>query len=410
MKRLIPRVTAVTAAWLDVGLALVIGILVVSALWATPPHVLHLQTHKPDVLGVAAALLVALPFAFHRRRPYLCVLATGIGVTVLQAGKYVTPIDGSQLGLALGIVPFAVALSLALAVARTDVHKWRAAALTVGAGTVVAFAVDPGGRLDAAVAIAVFLLAAWAIGGLGAARRALQLQTEGRKAAAAREREANIRAARVSERARIARDLHDIVAHNVSLIVIESMAADRMLDRDLAKARELHVAIQQAGRDAVGELRLLLEVLRADEEETGDVAPHPTLDDLPNLIEATRGAGLTVDYTVTGTPRSLAAGSELAVYRMVQEALTNVVKHVGPTEVTVRIDWQPQRLSVSVMDAGANGGAPSEPSRSTPDAAANGYGLIGMRERISAIGGTLSTGAQPTAGFAVRADIPLTQK
>jgi signal transduction histidine kinase len=214
----------------------------------------------------------------------------------------------------------------------------------------------------------------------------------------------------MEERARIARELHDIVAHNVSLMVVQTIAADRVQDRDSDKAHELHGTIEATGRAAVTELRRLLDVLRTDEEAESDpnkVPPQPTIDAIPGLVESVRAAGLDVEFTTTGRPAELPAGSQLTVYRVVQEALTNTLKHAGHTRTALAVAWEPDRhrLTVRLCDDGPR--PDGEPPRPPLTAKGSGHGLVGMRERIGAVGGSLHTGTRPGGGYCVHAVVPL---
>jgi signal transduction histidine kinase len=355
-----------------------------------------------DAVAVVAAVLVGVPFMVHRRYPYLSLAVTGSAAAVLQLGHYVQPI-ASEHDLALGPVPLAVATALFLTVLRTGAARlgWTTG-LTLAAATGVCAVADTGNRIGSALSVDLLLGVGAALGALGAARRTVNAQAAGRRTALEREREANARAALAQERARIARELHDIVAHNVSLIVVQTMAADRVQDREPQRAHELHAAIEQTGRTTVAELRRLLDVLRTEDDEETVRTPQPRLDDLAQLVDSVRRAGLRVTYDSTGTRRPLPAGTELTVYRVVQEALTNTLKHAGLTDVTVRLDWAADTLTVQVTDAGRVGVPPPR-----NNAHGLGHGLIGMRERTLAAGGTLHTGFQPDGGFAVRAELPL---
>jgi signal transduction histidine kinase len=386
----------------DGVLAVLCGVGALASLFVPTPAP---QPRPVDVLGITAAVLVGGPFAVHRRRPYLCLAVTGTAAAVLQLGHYVQPVAW-QHGVDIGPVPLAVGLALFLTVLRTGaVHLGWMVGVTLTAASGVCVVADAEDRLGSALSVDLVLVVCAALGALGAARRTVTAQAGERRAALERERDANARAALAEERARIARELHDIVAHNVSLIVVQTMAADRIQDREPQRAHELHAAIEQTGRTTVAELRRLLDVLRTEEDEEAVRTPQPRLADLPQLVESVRRAGLRVSYASTGTARPLPAGAELTVYRVVQEALTNTLKHAGFTDVTVRLDWTADALTVQVIDAGPGGNRPLRPE--APDPGHAGHGLIGMRERALAAGGTLHTGLRPGGGFAVRAELPI---
>nr|WSY56730.1 histidine kinase [Streptomyces sp. NBC_00886] len=205
------------------------------------------------------------------------------------------------------------------------------------------------------------------------------------------------------ERARIARELHDVVTHNVSVMVIQAGAARKIMDRSPDRAREALLAVEAGGRAAMGELRnvmgLLTMDLGANPTEPENLAPQPGLDRLEALVGRVRSAGVPVELTVSGAPRPLSAGVELAAYRVVQEALTNTVKHASGADASVQVSYGDDELHVEVTDTGGRPG----PAAGT----GNGRGLIGLRERLAVYGGTLCTGPRPLGGYRVQALIPL---
>ena len=211
------------------------------------------------------------------------------------------------------------------------------------------------------------------------------------------EREEQASRAVADERRRIAREMHDVVAHSVSVMVVQAAGARRILDRDPERAAEAARLIERTGRGALLEMRRLLGVFGTGDEPAA-MAPQPTLDELSSLVERARAAGLPVTFAVEGEPRPLPAGAEAAVFRVVQEALTNALKHAGsaPTEVVLR--WDDDALEVVVADHGGAQGA-SLPS--------GGHGIVGMRERVKVYGGSLSARPDPDGGFVVRARLPL---
>ncbi|MFJ8790577.1 sensor histidine kinase [Streptomyces sp. NPDC102462] len=207
------------------------------------------------------------------------------------------------------------------------------------------------------------------------------------------------------ERARIARELHDVVTHNVSMMVIQAGAARKIMDASPEQAREALLAVEAGGRSAMGELRHVMGLLTMDSpgsappEPGAELVPQPGLDQVEALVGRTRRAGLPVELTVTGTPRPVPDGVGLAVYRVVQEALTNTVKHAHGASAAVFVDYAADRLTVEISDTG---GGPSPTA-----AGGNGRGLIGLRERLALYGGTLRTGPRPLGGYRVKALIPL---
>ncbi|HUB21347.1 MAG TPA: sensor histidine kinase [Streptosporangiaceae bacterium] len=218
---------------------------------------------------------------------------------------------------------------------------------------------------------------------------------------AERERDVAAREAVVEERARIARELHDAVAHNVSMMVIQAGAERRVLpaseSESESQTREVLQTIEQIGRGALTEMRRLVGMLRTDSSDP--LAPQPTLADLPTLMTQVREAGLPVEYSVDGEPRNLPVGIELSAYRIVQEALTNALKHAGQARAAVHVRYGPDCLELEITDDGA--GAPAE-------VPGGGHGLAGIRERVSLYGGKFDASTQRGGGFAVRVLLPTT--
>jgi signal transduction histidine kinase len=238
-----------------------------------------------------------------------------------------------------------------------------------------------------------FMLIAW-LAGRGVRTRTRLTEELHEAAVQAKEaHEHEVARAAADERRRIAREMHDVVAHSVSVMVVQAGGARRILERDPARAVEAATHIEDAGRAALAEMRRLLGVLH----HADDRAPQPTMRELGALVERTRAAGLPVSLTVVGKPRSLPAGMDLAAYRVVQEALTNAIKHAGaaPTEVTVR--WEPEHLELEIVD----NGAPAANGK------AGGHGLVGMEERVRLYDGELRAGRRQGGGFEVVARLPL---
>jgi signal transduction histidine kinase len=215
-----------------------------------------------------------------------------------------------------------------------------------------------------------------------------------------REREENARRAVLEERVRIARELHDVVAHHVSVMGVQAGAARRVMRRQPEKAEEVLSSIEASSRQAVLELHRLLGVLRrADQPD--DLMPQPDLSRLRDLVVQAGQGGLTVELSVRGEPRALARTLEVSAYRVIQEALTNALKHSGGTIASVRVDYKPAVLEIEVLDHG------SGTSRQLPRV--GGHGLMGMRERVGLHGGHLRAGRTPEGGFAVHATFPLSE-
>jgi signal transduction histidine kinase len=215
----------------------------------------------------------------------------------------------------------------------------------------------------------------------------------------AAERAEQVRQALAEERAQIARELHDIVAHAMSVIAVRSGVARMVIDTDPGQAREALTIIETTTRRSLHEMRLLVGMLRDTRDHNTDLRPVPGLCDLDRLIAETAAAGVTVSVDIDGTVRTLSPAADLSAYRIVQEALTNVVRHAGPTRARVQISYRPDEVSIEVVDDGPAGQAPPPIAR-----AGSGHGLIGMRERAALFGGELAAGPD-AAGFRVRANL-----
>jgi signal transduction histidine kinase len=243
----------------------------------------------------------------------------------------------------------------------------------------------------------VYFLSSYMFGDMAwlSARRQAELA---HSAAQLREsQEQNTRGAIVAERLRIARDLHDVVAHHVSVMGVQAGAARRALDKDPALTRTALRTVEETARTAIGELRSLLGVLRAELAEEQQVETVPGLDQVPELVTSARSAGLEVRHGVYGEPRPVPDAVALSAYRVVQEALTNVVKHAGARSAEVRVRYLDSALEVEVTDDG----------RGHAGQASSGFGLVGMRERIAVHGGELEAGPRRDAGYRVRASLPV---
>ncbi|MEV7145853.1 sensor histidine kinase [Streptomyces sp. NPDC093084] len=262
------------------------------------------------------------------------------------------------------------------------------------------------GHLAIVVFQAVPFVLAWVLGDSMRTRRAYFAQLEERAARLEKEREAQAKVAVAAERARIARELHDVVAHNVSVMVVQADGAAYVLDAAPDQAKKALETISSTGRQALAEMRRLLGVLRTGEhKEVGEYVPQPDVEQIDDLVEQCRSSGLPVDFKVEGTPRPLPSGVELTAYRIVQEALTNTRKHGGPnTGASVRLVYFDDGLGLLVEDDGK--GAPHE-MYEEGGADGQGHGLIGMRERVGMVGGTLDAGPRPGGGFRISALLPL---
>jgi signal transduction histidine kinase len=243
-----------------------------------------------------------------------------------------------------------------------------------------------------------WLLGAWAVGSIIRGRRVRTAELEALTRALAEQRDLQAQAAVAVERGRIARELHDVVAHNVSMMVVQAGAAERVLEGAQSDVRDALAAISTTGRETIDEMRLVLGVLRSDDGLA--LAPQPGLADIDQLVQNVSSAGLDVRLRVDGgQPPSLPPGVDLSAYRIVQEALTNVLKHAGPASAEVTLRYGDAAVEVEVCDDGGATGA---------NDLKGGNGLIGMRERVMMLGGELHAGVRQGGGFIVRARLPIT--
>ncbi|MFE4517645.1 sensor histidine kinase, partial [Kitasatospora sp. NPDC056783] len=326
-----------------------------SVLWAVLPAALLVRHQSEDIAysaGVAVIVAAYSAAAYGRRAtPLLLSLPAATVALVLLFSEAKLPHFPNGVMAVLVLVPvFAVAYELRMWRRRVDEGRERLSALESAQ--------------------------------LAALRRAVEL-----------------------ERARIARELHDVVTHNVSMMTIQAGAARKILDSSPDRARTAMAAVEAGGRAAMTELRQVMGLLTID-AETGDapaadagLSPQPGLDRLDALVEGVRRAGLPVELAVHGERRPVPPGIELAAYRVVQEALTNTVKHAGGAAAEVTVEYAPDRLRIEVTDTG---GRPTGAA-----ATGNGRGLLGLRERLAVYGGTLHTGRRPRGGYRVTALVPL---
>jgi signal transduction histidine kinase len=246
---------------------------------------------------------------------------------------------------------------------------------------------------------------AWFLGRLQRNRREYTARLEALNAQLAEERETRARWAVAEERGRIARELHDVVAHAVSVMVVQAGAARRIAKAKPEQAHDAIASIESTGRQALAEMRRLVGVLRSGDEPTS-LGPQPRLADVGALVEQTREAGLPVVLRIEGEQRALPAGVDLSAYRIVQEALTNVRKHAGPATAQVRLRYGAHTLDVEVVDDG-RGSSAWRAGEQRGGNGSGGNGLIGMRERVALFGGHLDVGPRLDGGFRVAAHLPL---
>lgn len=363
------RFRALPAVWLDV--VLTVAALAVQ-LWpfVSRVNVTGMAWHWWGYVAVVAA---TVPLLWRRRAPVAVLLVSLVATGAYDLAGHVPSQPVWYAGL---VAMYTVA-------ARSGPWpRWVVLALTVGGGFVT-------GSADTALRSGVLFVAAYAIGRASATAAERDMWLE-------HERQVEVERAAERERARIARDMHDVLSHAVSLMVVQAEAGPVALGRDPARAEAAFDAIAAAGRDAMGQLRRMLSVLKEDD---GPRAPAPTLGDLPALAGQASNTGLTITYTVSGEPLPVSPDVEIAAYRIAQEAVTNIVKHSGARNADLRLRWQDSTLTVEVTDNG-HGAKASLPS--------GGNGLIGIRERAAACGGTATVGPRPDGpGFRVAVNLPV---
>jgi signal transduction histidine kinase len=247
---------------------------------------------------------------------------------------------------------------------------------------------------------ALLVFGPWLVGRIVAARVELAAELRDKADRLEREQEKQAQLAVAHERARIARELHDVVAHNVSVMVVQSAAARRMIDHDASKAKDALGSVEQTGRAALKEMRRMVGMLGTDPEEPLALAPQPSVDELDWLIDRAREAGLDVDLTIEGEKRRLESGVDLSAFRIVQEALRNTLKHAGPARAKVTIRYGEHDVEVDVSDNGR--GVAAQTANGV-----TGQGLVGMRERVAMLGGEIEAGYRKDGGFGVHAKLPL---
>src|SRR3954469_13974386 len=348
----------------------------------------------PAWVNAVGAVGSTLPIALRRRWPLGAVLAVG-GAVVFQEAlngdlleNTISPIVSYPLvvygvaaycGRRRAFVGLVVALVLVWVVVLIEDHSM-------------------GGDF---VFTALLVFGPWLVGRIVAARGELAMELRDKADRLEREQEKQSQLAVAHERARIARELHDVVAHNVSVMVVQAAAARRMIDHDASKAKEALGWVEQTGRAALKEMRRMVGMLGTEADEPLALAPQPSVDELDWLVERAREAGLDVDLTIEGEKRRLESGVDLSAFRIVQEALRNTLQHAGPARAKVTIRYGEHDVEVDVSDNGRGVAA------QTANGAVTGQGLVGMRERVAMLGGEIEAGYRKDGGFGVHAKLPL---
>ncbi|WP_433338470.1 sensor histidine kinase [Spirillospora sp. CA-294931] len=350
----------------------------------------------PDVRHLLVVVLAAMLLTFRRSWPLATLLGVSACEVMLAAGNYPPNLPDIA---AFMVAVYSVAAHRALAHSALG----GVVALCVFNGLMAQL---PGVGLMTYLTNNVMLIGLWALGRNLRLRRAYFTELEDRAARLERARGTDARAARVEERSRIARELHDVVAHHVSVMTVQAGAARRVLDRDPGSAREAMTTIEEVGRTALSEMRRIVGVLRTerDTEPAGrQLAPQPGLGDLGELLDHVRETGLAVQLWVEGEARTLSPGVDVAAFRLIQEALTNTLKHAGSqARAWVRLYYTDADLTVEIEDDGRGTATIMADNGDNP-----GHGLVGMYERVALYGGELRIGPRVGGGFGVRARFPL---
>lgn len=345
--------------------------------------------HGSDAVNAIAIIAMTAPLAFRRVAP-LQVALVASGALIFHSVATI-PAESAGAFVSFLLVVYTLASQL-------SGRRRIAATLALAIGATVLLARDPLTTSFASALPGILIMsAAWGIGAGVQKRqdRTDQLQRRTRQLEVEKEQEARVAAE--AERARIARELHDVIAHNLSTIVVQAGAARLNLDAPKPEREKAIVSIEEAARSALSEMRALLGLVRALGDSV-ELEPQPGIEDLPELCERVTEAGVPVELSIEGNVEQLPEALELSVYRVVQESLTNVLKHAGrPATADVRVRVDRAGLSIDVTDTGTG-----------PDGDADdGHGLIGIRERVALYGGDFDAGAAPDGGFAIRIRVPL---
>jgi signal transduction histidine kinase len=346
----------------------------------------------PRVVAVAFALAWTLPLLAHRRFPF----AAPVGVLLIVGVEALVQNEGVSNSATAFIMLIVVAWMMG-----SENPRAQAAAGFVVAVALISVVVtnDPDTDANAWGIVSTSIIAGLIfLAGAGIRARREQVESlEERVGRAEREREESARRAADEERARIARELHDVVAHSMSVMVVQAGGVRSLLEPHQERQREALLAIERTGREALTEMRRMLGVLRRSDEGQAALVPQPGLDHLHRLVGQVREAGLPVELHVEGVAAALPPGIDLSAYRVVQEGLTNALKHAGPARAEVTIRYDETAIQIEVTDDGT----------ATPNGSDPGHGLVGMRERVALYGGTMEAGPRTEGGYALRVTLPI---
>jgi signal transduction histidine kinase len=369
-RRRAPRVRVVSA-WAGAALLLIAFVLLVAG------------AGRPQL--ALAVPVMALPLALFRRRPVAAALLMVLGSSLVSWAGREEWYAGNVAILTIVVADVAVGYVAAVRPRRASVTV---AALALGTQVGFSFVHFTGAAAQVAGVQALAIVTTWVVGS--------SVRQRGQYAAA-RRNEAEARAVQ-AERLRIARELHDMIAHSIGVIAIQAGVGRRVIDTQPAEARNALTAIEDTSRDTLAALRRMLGTLRRTDpgSQPAPLDPAPGLADLDDLVARTRDAGVRVDLRRQGDPRPLPPDVDLSAYRIIQEAVTNVIRHAGTQRCDVLVDQRPDELTVEITDDGRSAGG-----------AGQGYGIVGMRERVGLLGGEFAAGPQPGGGFRVAARIPV---
>jgi len=364
--------------------------LLIVLVWALYVELIATSANFEAGVMFPLAWLFVLPLLLRRRWPLPAVLVSLTALSVASA------LDGD--GFQNLTLPFLCALAVAVAAGAIEDRAQAIAAAAAILATISVIALTSNGGAGDFFLITFFFAAAWLAGRALATRAQQTRELRARVRIAERARaEAEARAS-AAERARIARELHDVVAHSVSVMVVQSSAVRRLLHDDQSREREALLSVEQTGRQALSEMRRMLGVMRTGEEQpAATLTPQPGLENLDRLIEQVEQAGLPVELRIEGDRIPLSPGVDLSAYRIIQEGLTNALKHAKGAHAEVIVRYVGDAVELAIEDDGpgaANG-------------TAMGHGLVGMRERVALYGGTLEAGPRPQGGFVLRAKLPV---
>ena len=338
-----------------------------------------------DALGIALSLGCSLPYYFRRRAPVTVLIVSTISLVLLATLEYPSSVQSQMMLVgAFTVGSHSEGLRRAIGIG----------ALGIGVLIVAIIGIPDTNSVNLALTGAIYA-AAFLFGSTLRNRRLYTQQLEERAVLLMRERDEEAKRAVADERLRIAQELHDVVAHSMGVIAVQAGVGEHVIDADPAEAKRALAAIATTSRSTLTEIRRLLGVLR--ENDGAEHAPAPGLRDLPRLVADLDGAGLQVELALDGDACELPPGVDLTVYRIVQEGLTNVLKHAGPATARVAITHAPGTVRIEITDDGRGVNARAVPG---------GHGLLGMRERVAVYGGTLETGPQSGGGYRVAAQIP----